>query len=211
VVSGAAPRTNPRNRAVYLYRRLAPAYDLLLGPVFPRPRRRALDLLAVQPGGDVVLVGVGTGLDLPLLPVGVRAVGLDLSGSMLARAQARLPMPGRQIDLVEADAVTWLRGHPGAFDAAVLTLVLSVVPDGTACLHAAVAALRPGGRLVVFDKFAPASGVSRARRIVNVVASRVGTDITRAWEPMLAGSGADVVREEPALRGLYRVVLLRRR
>lgn len=89
--------------------------------------------------------------------------------------------------------------------------MLSVVPDGTACLHAAVASLRPGGRAVVFDKFAPSTPVSRSRRIVNAVSSRLGTDVTRAWEPMLAGSDAEVVYEEPALAGLYRIVLVRRR
>ena len=47
----------------------------------------------------------------------------------------------------------------GVFDAAVLHLVLSVLPDGRACLHAAAAALRARGRAVVFDKFAP-RGVS---------------------------------------------------
>jgi phosphatidylethanolamine/phosphatidyl-N-methylethanolamine N-methyltransferase len=62
----------------------------------------------------------------------------------------------------------------------VLNLILSVVPDGRACLHAAVAALRPGGRAVVFDKFAPPTGASVLRRVVNVATSRLGTDVTRA-------------------------------
>jgi len=49
---------------------------------------------------------------------------------MLPRARARLPVPGRDIELVQADAVQFLAEHAGAFDAAVLHLVLSVVPDG---------------------------------------------------------------------------------
>jgi len=36
------------------------------------------------------------------------------------------------------------------------------------------------------------------------VASRLGTDVTRRFEPMLAGCPARVVRDEPALHGLYR-------
>ena len=96
------------------------------------------------------------------------------------------------------------------FDAAVLNLVLSVVPDGRACLHAAMSALRVGGRAVVFDKFAPPGRVGAVRRAVNVVTSRLGTDVTRAFEPMLASSGATVVRDGPALRGMYRIVLLER-
>ena len=129
---------------------------------------------------------------------------------MLARARSQLPLPGRDVELVEGDAVAFLRARPASFDAAVLNLVLSVVPEGQACLHAAVAALQVGGRAVVFDKFAPAGRVPAARRAVNVIASRLGTDVTRAFEPMLAGSGATVVRNEPTLRGLYRIVVLNR-
>ena len=201
-------RTDADNVATY--RRWAPVYDAVLGRPFAASRRRAVALLNLQEGERVVLPGVGTGLDLPLLPAGVSAVGVDLSPDMLARARSRLPLPGRDIELVEGDAVAFLRARPASFDAAVLNLVLSVVPDGQACLHAAVAALRVGGRAVVFDKFTHSGRVSTARRAVNVVASRLGTDVTRAFEPMLAGGGATVVRDEPTMRGLYRIVLLER-
>ena len=201
-------RTAAGNLAVY--RRWAPAYDTLFGRVSAASRRRALELLDLRPGERVVLPGVGTGLDLPLLPRGLSAAGVDISPQMLARARARLPVPGRDIELVQADAVQFLQEHAAAFDAAVLHLVLSVVPDGRACLHAAVAALRPGGRAVVFDKFAPEGRVRAARRVVNVVASRLGTDVTRRFEPMLAGCPARVVHDEPALGGLYRIILLER-
>jgi phosphatidylethanolamine/phosphatidyl-N-methylethanolamine N-methyltransferase len=201
-------RTAAGNLAVY--RRWAPVYDKLFGRPSAASRRRTLELLGLRPGERVVLPGVGTGLDLPLLPHGVSAAGVDISPQMLARARARLPVPGRDIELVQADAVQFLSKHPGAFDAAVLDLVLSVVPDGRACLHAAVAALRAGGRAVVFDKFAPEGRVRAARRAVNLVASRLGTDVNRQFEPMLAGSPARVVHDEPALYGLYRIILLER-
>jgi phosphatidylethanolamine/phosphatidyl-N-methylethanolamine N-methyltransferase len=201
-------RTAARNIAVY--RRWAPVYDALTGRMLAPSRERALALLGLRPGERVVLPGVGTGLDLPLLPPGVSAAGIDISPEMLARARARLPLPGRDIELALADAVQFLRERPGAFDAAVLHLVLSVVPDGRACLHAALAALRPAGRAVVFDKFAPGGPVSAARRAVNLAASRLGTDITRPFGPMLAGSPARVVRDDPALHGLYRIILLQR-
>lgn len=73
-----------------------------------------------------------------------------------------------------------------------------------------MAALRPGGRAVVFDKFAPDGPISTARRAVNLVVSRLGTDVTRRFGPMLAGSPAHIVHDEPALRGLYRIILLQR-
>ena len=73
-----------------------------------------------------------------------------------------------------------------------------------------MAALRPGGRAVVFDKFAPPTGASGPRRVLNVATSRLGTDITRAVEPMLDGADATVAHDEPTLAGLYRTLLLKR-
>jgi ubiquinone/menaquinone biosynthesis C-methylase UbiE len=154
-------------------------------------------------------VGVGTGADLPLLPAGIRAVGLDLSPDMLARAQAKLPLVGRDVTLVQGDAQALPPGMEG-FDAAVLHLVLSVVPDGTACLQETLRALRPGGRAVIFDKFAPDGGrLTLGRRLVNLVTTLAGTDVTRRFGDMAAQSDCVKVHDEPSLlRGAYRVILL---
>ena len=66
-------RTDAGNVATY--RRWAPVYDAVLGRLFAGARRRAIALLNLQQGERVVLPGVGTGLDLPLLSAGVSAVG----------------------------------------------------------------------------------------------------------------------------------------
>ena len=83
--------TNRWNR--FIYRLWAPVYDATVNRAFQTGRRRVMQLLDLQAGESVLLVGVGTGADLPLLPVGVRAVGIDLSPAMLARARAKLPLP----------------------------------------------------------------------------------------------------------------------
>ena len=69
--------TNRWNR--FIYRLWAPIYDSTVNLFFMPGRKRALDLLNLQPGECVLLVGVGTGADLPLLPAGVDATGIDLS------------------------------------------------------------------------------------------------------------------------------------
>lgn len=81
--------TNRWNR--FVYRLWSPIYDGLFDRFFAAPgRRRAMQVLALQPGERVLLVGVGTGADLPLLPAGIRAVGhardqggVDLEGDRL--------------------------------------------------------------------------------------------------------------------------------
>jgi phosphatidylethanolamine/phosphatidyl-N-methylethanolamine N-methyltransferase len=202
--------SNRRNRAIY--RLWAPVYDATVDRLFRPGRRQALRLLDLKPGERVLLVGVGTGADLPLLPEGVEAVGVDLSPEMLTRARSRLPLPGRPVILVRGDAQAPLVER-GSFDAAILNLILSVIPDGRACLQAALPALKPGGRAVIFDKFLAEGGrPSAVRRVLNVFSTILGTDITRQFGPMLAGSGWGIVCQETSiLRGNYQVVLLERR
>ena len=60
---------NQRNKAIY--RLYAPIDDFIFQPVLAAGRKRAIELLNLQSGEHVVIPGVGTGLDLPLLPLGV--------------------------------------------------------------------------------------------------------------------------------------------
>ena len=201
---------NPWNRLIY--RAWAPVYDVASERLFAPSRRRALDLLALKPGERVLIPGVGTGADLPYLPTGVRALGVDLSPAMLARARAKLPLPGRDIELVEGDAENLPGVAPSSFDAAVLHLILAVVPDGAACLRATMRALVAGGRAVVFDKFVPdGQEVGQARRALNTLTSTFGTDVTRRFGDLARGSGCRVEHDEPALfGGVFRILLLRK-
>ncbi|HYN02151.1 MAG TPA: class I SAM-dependent methyltransferase [Vicinamibacteria bacterium] len=173
-----------------------------------RHRRESLALLDPTPGERLLIVGAGTGADLPHLPAGCTVLATDLTPAMLRRArQAR-----------ERTHLAIMDGHrlavpDGAFDGVVLHLVLAVIPDPARCLREAARALRPGGRVVVFDKFVRTRRPPLALRALNVVIRVLFTDMTRRFEDVLERSGADlvVVRDEPAFAGgLYRRLLLRR-
>ena len=113
----------PSNRwNLIVYRAWAPLYDRLLERIFRPGREAAAHALALRSGERVLLVGVGTGLDLLLLPPGVTGLGVDLSPAMLVHARRRAPTA---IDLRCGDAAE-LDVATGSFDAAVLNLVLSV-------------------------------------------------------------------------------------
>lgn len=193
-----------------IYAAWAPVYDWLAeSSVVARPRARAWELLALQPDERVLLVGVGTGCDLPYLPPGVSAVAVDLSPAMLARARRRLPLPDVEVTLQQANAAA-LPFADASFDAVALILILSVVPDGGHCLREAARVLRPGGRAVVLDKFvADDRQPSLARGCLGHLVRWFGTDITRRFGDLQAGCGLEVRRDEPALLGgAYRVLLL---
>jgi phosphatidylethanolamine/phosphatidyl-N-methylethanolamine N-methyltransferase len=202
------PLTNRWNR--FIYRLWAPIYDQAFKRLFAAGRRQAIAALAAQPGERLLLAGIGTGADLPLLPSGVQVVGLDLSPAMLARARARRDREHANVLLIQADAQA-LPLRDGVCDAALLSLIVSVVPDGKTCFRETARALRSGSRIVIFDKFLPDDArLGRLRRLLNASARWFGTDINRRLSDLLAGSDYSVEQNLPSLgRGVYRVVVVR--
>jgi phosphatidylethanolamine/phosphatidyl-N-methylethanolamine N-methyltransferase len=201
--------TNRWNR--FIYRLWAPVYDATVGHFFQPGRERAMELLSLQTGERVLLVGVGTGADLSLLPKGVEATGIDISPDMLARAHQKLPLPGREVTLLQGDAQHLLVDE-ASYDAVIFNLILSVIPDGAACLRENLRALKPGGRAVIFDKFLPDDGrLTFLRRLLNMGSTLFGTDITRRFGNLAKGVGIQMVQDEPSLmKGTYRVLLIRK-
>ena len=196
---------NSVNHAVYRF--YAPVYDWLFGPLMRKARRRSVELLALRAGERVLLPGIGTGLDLPYIPAGVRITGTDTSPEMLsiAREKAR---DGLELALMDAQCLQY---PDSSFDAVLANLILSVAPDGKKVCKEAWRVLRPGGRLVIFDKFLPErSRMSSFRRALGWVVSRLGTDPNRRLSEILSGlTFVQCVANEPSLlHGQYRIVLL---
>jgi ubiquinone/menaquinone biosynthesis C-methylase UbiE len=186
-------------------------YDVLLERFFRPGRRASATLLALQPGERVLLAGVGTELDLPYLPAEVEAVGIDLSEPMLEQARDTSACRSGRVVLRRADAAA--TGEPTAsFDAAILSLILSVAPDPREVLTETLSVVKPGDRVVVFDKFAPDNRPSSLpRRLLNTLTRAFGTDIDRRLIDMVTGQPCHILRAEPSLlSGQYRVVLLGR-
>ena len=157
----------------------------------------------------MLLAGVGTGLDLPYLPVHHRYVGLDLNRAMLHRALPRAekvdfaPVQGDAQRLPFADA---------SFDMAVLHLILAVVPEPTRCLTEVARVLRPGGQVLVFDKFLRQGQTAWLRRLANPLLRRVATRLDVVFEEVLAATPALAVEhDQPALvGGWFRMIRLRK-
>ncbi|HEX3127463.1 MAG TPA: methyltransferase domain-containing protein [Thermoanaerobaculia bacterium] len=192
----------------FRYSLWAPHYDRVT-KLHPQ-RRRSVELLAPRPGERLLIVGVGTGADLPHLPDGLEVMATDLTPAMLeqARAQAR---PGLAVDFRVMDGMA-LELPDGAFDLALLHMVLEVIQDPARCLAEVARVLRPGGRVAVFDKFLPeGSRPGLLRRAFLAVLDFVFTSTNRQMGEILARSGAalEVVQDEPAV-GSYRHILLRK-
>jgi phosphatidylethanolamine/phosphatidyl-N-methylethanolamine N-methyltransferase len=133
------------------YARWAPVYDLTFALIM-RAGRVAAAAAASRPGGRVLDVGVGTGLELPMFDPRTRITGVDLSRPMLARAQARVAARKlTNIDgLLAMDAMR-LAFPDASFDAVVAPYVLTVVPDPQASLTEWARVVKPGGEIVLVN------------------------------------------------------------
>ncbi len=118
---------------------------------FPQLRAALLE----RAHGDVLEVGVGTGLNLPWYPrTGVVSItGLDVSEGMLAAAAARgagAAPPGAALRLVRGDASA-LPFPDASFDVVADTFSLCVFERPDTALAEMARVLRPGGLLLLLE------------------------------------------------------------
>lgn len=143
------------------YRLGARLYDVLSAEriVYRAGREAAIDLLELEPGDRVLIVGCGTGLDVPLVldaigPSG-EVVGVDRSTAMLRQARRKARRADwSNVTLLAADAAE-LSGVDGEFDAVMFTYSLSVIDDWTSAWRSGTGRLKPGGKVSIVDTDLP--------------------------------------------------------
>lgn len=201
-----AINTNRLNR--WRYTLYSPVYDLV-ARLFNPARQRSISKLQLQKGDRVLLVGAGTGLDLPYFPAECHITATDLTPAMLQQLVQNNRVWQRQVNTQVMDGQQ-LAFADEQFDAVVLHLILAVIPDPVACLREAERVLKKGGKVVVFDKFIPAQqSVSLVRRLLNPLTNLLFSDITRDFYHIHQHSRLKVLSDEAgALKGAFRIILL---
>lgn len=140
------------------YRRWAPIYDATFGKITHAGRHHATKV-ANQIGGNVLEVGVGTGLALPFYGANVTVTGIDFSEDMLERARAKVAEENlthvrelRQMDARHLDF------PDDSFDTVVAMHLISVVPDPEQVMAEMARVCKPGGQILVVNHFARDEG-----------------------------------------------------
>ena len=192
------------------------------------------DLLA-RASGDVLELGVGTGLNLPGYDTAKLAslTAVDISGGMLALARQRAetlnlrvvpddastspspspspssPSPGPPARFMLADAES-LPFPDASFDCVVDTFSLCVIEHPEAALREVRRVLRPGGRALLVEhtrsSAAPLLGAYQDLVAAPVKAMSKGCAWNQDVLGMAEAAGLRVVRAEPSLAGLLTTV-----
>jgi ubiquinone/menaquinone biosynthesis C-methylase UbiE len=155
--------------------------------------------------GEVLELGVGTGINLPLYGPEAQVTGCDTSGEMLVRA-ARRRVRG-SVPLIEGD-IQYLPFADASFDAVAASLTFCSVTDPVQGLAEARRVLRPGGRLVLLEH---TRGSGLGRWLTDVLhplwkAWSRDCNLNRETARTVAGAGFRVQRIEQHALGIVRVI-----
>lgn len=188
----------------------APAYDAVARAAgFDAARRLSIDRLRLGSGDRVLIVGAGTGLDLDFLPPDVDITAVDVTPAMLKQLERRAAGTDRAVTARIMDA-RQLAFADSSFDAVVMHLIIAVMPEPERGLREAARVLKPGGRIAVFDKFLKdEEHPTLKRRLLNVIAKPLFSDLNRRLGPLLSGTRLAIEHDDPvAFGGAYRAVTL---
>lgn len=158
------------------YARWAPIYDKTFGAITNVGRRTAVDYINAQDAGNVLEVGVGTGLSLPNYRHDLSVTGIDFSEDMLTRAQAKVDQRGLDHvqDLRQMDARS-LNFLDASFDVVAAMHIISVVPEPERVMAEMARVCKPGGLIVITNHFARETGMlARIERLSAPFANLLG-------------------------------------
>jgi ubiquinone/menaquinone biosynthesis C-methylase UbiE len=176
----------------------APAYDRLMRGAEDAGVRELRQGLVADATGQVLEIGAGTGLNLPLYNGSIESLVLtEPQAPMLRRLQRAAHEHAPEAKVLRAPAED-LPFEDDSFDTVVTTLVLCGVDDQPRALREARRVLRPGGRLLFLEHVrADDPGLARLQDRMNwfnrIV---VGCDCNRPTLDTIEAEGFTVSRLE---------------
>lgn len=170
-------------------------------------RKSSLQRLQMPDSQQVLINGIGTGLDLPYLPQHHHYTATDLTPAMLKYCQRRLAQYDLQMQLHTAD-VMQLPFNDNHFDIVQMNLILAVVPQPLLALQEAIRVLQPGGKIFIMDKFLKPGETAPLRKAINLLMRHIATRTDVVFEELLAECPqVKMIKDEPALlNGWFRLI-----
>ena len=183
-------------------------YDLILS-TFGKERERAIGILSPKDGDSILIVGAGTGLDLPYLKGNYTITATDITPAMLRKLVRRAEKLKMDVHSMEMNGQD-LKFNDNTFDCVILNLILAVIPDPKKCMAEVERVLKPDGNIIVFDKFlADEQKPSLFRKGLNLFTSVLFSDVNRKFSDILAATDLKIQQEEHSLfRGTFKIYCL---
>ena len=192
------------------YQRIAPFYDTIVARATKHQRQISLAPLSDYESSDILINGIGSGLDIPFLAPQHRYTGIDLTPAMLDKAQQRLDNTSLELSLQQGDS-TALPYSDEQFDHVVDHLIIAVVDDPQKAFNESLRVLKPGGRLYILDKFLKPNQFAPIRRLMNPLMRRIATQTTIVFEQLCSQTSYNITikhDEGTLLNGCFRRIVI---
>ncbi len=172
-------------------------YDSLFGRLYAPGRRAAIRLMNVRPREEILEVGVGTGIALPLYPREARVVGIDLSREMLDKARQRKRDLGlSNVELYEMDA-TRMSFPDGRFHKVIAAHIVSLIPEPLKLMLEVKRVCKEGGEIYILNYMGIGNGwLSRAERFISPVRKTFGLGQYLDIEALVQEAGLEIEHTE---------------
>ena len=194
------------------YTLLAPIYDSLVSSEsLDACRKKSLSRMNDTRNKNILVNGIGSGLDIPYLADDASYIGTDITPAMLDRAEARSNNYTADITFKIADSQT-LPFEDNSFDAVIMHLILAVVTRPELALQEASRVLKPGGHIYLFDKFIKPGQLAITRRFLDIFLRHIATRTNVVFETVLnTCPQLTLIHDEPVLaKGWFRLIELRK-
>lgn len=135
-------------KVIEAYDHVASDYDALLERYWHIDRKPLIASLQLSSGQTVLDAAVGTGLNLPAYPEGVKVTGIDLSQKMLNEARKKTISADIILQIMDLQNMTF---PDDSFDAAASGYTLCVVSNPVVALEEILRVTKPGALIAILD------------------------------------------------------------
>ncbi|PRY82435.1 class I SAM-dependent methyltransferase [Alkalibacterium olivapovliticus] len=155
---------NTSEKIRHRYNRISPVYESMDKMMKDKWRRELLESVH----GQVLEVGIGTGVNLAFYPEGIHLTGIDFSPGMLNKARKKveaLQFP-YQVDLIEMD-IQEMDFPDNSFDYVIATCVFCSVPHPIKGLRELGRVCKSDGKIMMLEHMR--SGNKVAGKLMDIV------------------------------------------
>ena len=165
-----------------------------------RPNQKQREKIVPHARGDVLEIGFGSGLNLPLYNAQkVRKIwGLEPSEGMRRKSKALIDASELDVELIDLLGES-IPLEANSVDTVLVTYSLCTIPDAIVALEGMRRVLKPGGSLLFCEHgIAPDESVRRWQSRLNPVWSRVagGCNMNRDIPDLIVTSGFEITTDE---------------
>jgi len=166
----------------HTYRFIAPFYDKIVARTTYSMRKKSIEQINSLSNKKVLISGIGTGLDIPLLDNSAEYHGIDITPAMLQKVpKTTLP----DLSLCVANVLK-LPYSDNSFDTVIMHLILAVVPDPQLALQESARVIKPGGSIIILDKFIRLGQRAFVRRLISPILGLLITRTNVVFENLLS-------------------------